>query len=68
MTKIQLIEKQLSRKSGASLSHLMKVTGWQAHSVRAALSRLRKTGWKIERGRNKRAETVYRAAHGRKQP
>ena len=28
----------LRRKNGASLEHIMKTTGWQAHSVRGFLS------------------------------
>jgi len=31
----------LKRKSGATLDQLAKATGWQAHSIRAALTRLR---------------------------
>ena len=39
----------LQRKSGASLDQLVKATGWQTHSVRAALCRLRQQGLEIER-------------------
>jgi DNA-binding transcriptional regulator PaaX len=39
----------LQARSGASLSRLREATGWQPHSVRAALSRLRKAGYTIER-------------------
>ena len=39
----------LRRKRGASTRDLMARTGWQAHSVRAALTGLRKRGANIER-------------------
>ena len=48
-TKTDLIRRALSRSSGSSLSDLGAATGWQAHSVRAALSRFRKAGYVIER-------------------
>ncbi len=37
-TKLALIQKLSGRKNGADLMALQKATGWQAHSVRAALS------------------------------
>jgi Protein of unknown function (DUF3489) len=36
------VVKLISRKQGASIAELMKARGWQAHSVRAAISTLRK--------------------------
>ena len=39
----------LRRKRGASMRDLTARTGWQAHSVRAALTGLRKRGAIIER-------------------
>ena len=48
-TKSVAIRRLLSRKSGADLTTLEEVTGWQPHSVRAALSTLRKTGYQIDR-------------------
>lgn len=39
----------LRRKRGASMRDLMARTGWQAHSVHAALTGLRKRGAIIER-------------------
>jgi hypothetical protein len=40
-TKRTLIKDLLERSDGASISELMKATGWQEHSVRAALTVLR---------------------------
>jgi len=48
-TKSAAICRLLSRKSGADLATLQEATGWQPHSVRAALSTLRKTGYQIDR-------------------
>lgn len=48
-TKIDKVQALLRRPSGASLEALCKATGWQPHSVRAAISGLRKKGVTIER-------------------
>lgn len=48
-TKSATIQRLLNRKSGANLTVLQKATGWQAHSVRAALSTLRKSGYIIDK-------------------
>lgn len=49
----------LRRKKGATIVELMQATDWLAHTVRAALSGLRKKGHVIER--SKRGEvTCYR--------
>ncbi len=58
-TKIDSVRKLLSRPTGASIAQLQKTTGWQPHSVRAALTRLRQKGLAIER-RNDPAGTRYR--------
>lgn len=48
-TKSATIRRLLSRKTGADLAALQTATGWQPHSVRAALSTLRKAGYTIDR-------------------
>ncbi len=48
-TKKEQILALLRRKRGASMRDLTTGTGWQAHSVRAALKGLRKRGAIIER-------------------
>ena len=40
----------LQRKDGATLDEMTERTGWQSHSVRAAMTGLRKMGYSIERG------------------
>ena len=38
----------LGQKDGVSLADLGQLTGWQPHSIRAALSGLRKRGYVVE--------------------
>ena len=64
-TKIETILKQLRRPNGASIVQLQKTAGWQPHSVRAALTGLRKKGHAIERGRDAKGVTRYCIAGAR---
>ena len=48
-TKVAVLRRLLTRKAGADLAALQLATGWQPHSVRAALSGLRKAGYVIDR-------------------
>ena len=48
-TKIAILTQHLERARGATLDELEKATGWQQHSIRAALTGLRKKGITIER-------------------
>ena len=41
-TKINTVVKLISRKSGATIEQIEKATNWQPHTIRAAISRLRK--------------------------
>jgi hypothetical protein len=50
----------LARPKGASVVEMMKVTGWQNHSVRAFLTGLRKKGESLVREERPSGETVYR--------
>ncbi|MCH9052434.1 MAG: DUF3489 domain-containing protein [Proteobacteria bacterium] len=50
----------LSRPKGARINDLQKATGWQAHSIRAAITGLRKRGITITRSQDD-GVTVYRA-------
>ncbi len=59
-TKLDTILKHLGHKNGATLPALEKATGWQPHSVRAALTGLRKKGHAIERSKDGKGVTVYR--------
>ena len=48
-TKIGKITALLKRKDGATLDEMMKATGWLPHTVRAALTGLKKKGHTIDR-------------------
>jgi len=65
-TKTAILRKLLSRKAGADLATLQSTTGWQPHSVRAAMSGLRKAGYRIDREDPAKAGggTVYRITCG----
>lgn len=58
-TKISTVIALLETAEGASLDDLTKTTGWQSHSVRAALTGLRKKGHAIERSKRD-GITIYR--------
>lgn len=51
----------LSREEGATCAELIAATGWLAHTMRAALTGLRKKGHVIERSK-RGEETCYRIA------
>lgn len=55
-TKIASVIALLKRPKGATLQELGKATSWQSHSIRAALTGLRKKGHAIEK--DKRGETT----------
>ncbi len=61
-TKAALLRRMLARKSGADIATLQEATGWQPHSVRVALSGLRKAGYTIDRSPPKTGggPSVYR--------
>ncbi len=56
----------LKRADGASIAQMGAKTGWQPHSVRAALTGLRKRGVAITREKNDADTTVYRIVPQRK--
>lgn len=65
-TKTAKVQAMLMRPTGASLAAICKATGWQAHSARAALSGLRKSGHVIERtsSPDNSGGSVYRIVPG----
>ena len=60
-TKTDAVLKLLERQQGATVAQLQKATGWQPHSVRAALSGLRKKDHDIRREKSEKG-TVYKTA------
>ena len=63
-TKTSTIIRLLRRPKGASIVQLQRETGWQPHSVRAALTGIRKQGIAVTRDKNDAGITVYRVAPG----
>ena len=59
-TKAAIVGKLLSRPRGASLGDMTAATGWQAHSIRAFLTGLRKKGVNLEREQRRDGATGYR--------
>lgn len=55
----------LMRRSGATVAQIARATDWQAHSVRAALTRLRQEGIAVERDQTD-GVSRYRIARQRK--
>lgn len=60
--KLGLILDRLEAKTGATLDELVDATGWQKHSVRGALSRLRTRGFTVWLDAKADRKT-YRLAH-----
>ncbi len=58
-TKAGTILDLLQRPTGASIAELTKATGWQPHSVRAALTGLRKKGREVVRTKDDQGVTRY---------
>ena len=58
-TKRALLVELLSQPGGAAIADLQKTTGWLPHTVRAALTGLRKKGFAVDRERNESGQTVY---------
>ncbi len=63
-TKLARLQAMLRAPAGASLPALREATGWQAHTLRAALTRLRHAGHTVKRGRSDEGVTTYRIAEG----
>ena len=60
-TKSAIVTRMLSRKKGATLDEIGKVTGWKQHSCRAFLSGVRKTGVTlVKEERRTDCKTAYR--------
>ena len=61
-TKADTILDLLQGPIGTSIAELTEATGWQPHSVRAALTGLRKKGREIVRTKDQSGITRYRIA------
>lgn len=59
-TKLDQVQKLLSRKGGATIQQMMEATNWLPHTTRAVLTGFRKRGFDIQREAVKDKPTVYR--------
>ncbi len=64
-TKQALLIDLLKRKKGATIDEIVETLGWLPHTVRAALTRLRQQGFRIERVRED-GVSRYRITEDRK--
>ncbi len=64
VSKKALIATLLRRQGGASLSDLQAATGWQGHSIRAAMTGLRKAGGDITRSKDDAGTSLFRLIGG----
>ena len=58
-TKKSRLIKLLSRKKGCGIDVLVKELSWQAHTIRAAISRLKSEGYEITRTTSSSGKAVY---------
>lgn len=58
--KVEAVLALLRRRDGASIADMNAVTEWQAHSIRAFLSGLRKRGTEIIRTKDDTGKAIYR--------
>lgn len=61
-SKLALLVEQLGRPPGAAMPDMVALLGWQAHTIRAALTGLRRKGFAVTRARNGSGDSVYRAS------
>lgn len=60
-SKQALLVDRLSSGDGCTLDELVKLLGWQRHTVRAALTGLRQKGYRIAKSKSAEGETRYHA-------
>lgn len=58
-TKIAKVIALLKRKNGATIEEIISATGWQPHSIRAALTGLKKKGHSITKSKRANNVTCY---------
>ena len=62
--KVDAVFALLRRPEGASIADMNGVTGWQAHSIRAFLSGLRKKSTEVARTKDDAGKAIYRITGG----
>jgi hypothetical protein len=63
-SKLAKVIGMLSSKAGTTIEAIVKATDWQPHTTRAALTGLRKRGYRIEKDQREGGRTVYRIVGG----
>ena len=63
-SKIDKVAKLINRKSGATMEQIQMLTGWQPHSIRAAISGLRKRGITVTLNSKPKGGKIYKAGRG----
>jgi predicted ArsR family transcriptional regulator len=63
-TKVEILRRLLSRQNGATVVQVQNQLGWQPHTVRAAISRLRSSGLSVELDQSGKAAR-YRVVSGK---
>src|SRR6266581_5396949 len=63
-SKLAKVIAMLSAKTGATIDAIVKATGWLPHTTRAALTGLRKRGYRIEKESRTDGRTAYRIVGG----
>ena len=61
-SKISRISAAIGHPEGASLDDLTAISGWQPHTIRAAPSRLRRKGIRIDHATDESGRRVHRLA------
>lgn len=61
------LRRLLARKSGATIAQIRNALGWQPHTARAAISRLRKAGTAVERQDSDKGSVYRIVADGSRQ-
>ncbi len=64
LSKKQTIERLLKLWNGTTFAKILRATGWQSHSVLAAMTRIRKTGTVVEWIATKSGTSRYRIVSG----
>ena len=62
--KIDSVTRLINRKSGATMEQIQTITGWQPHSIRAAISGLRKRGMTVTLNSKSMGGKIYKAGSG----
>ena len=67
-SKQALLIEQLGRPGGVRIGDLVSLLGWQPHTVRAALTRLRQQGCRVDRCKDEQGATIYRLGSPKPRP